>query len=155
MMTTFLNIVRQATAELGKAPYDDKKTMEYALEASRRTVELCDQLRTEKHQMEMGELESKVKEFEQNRPPMGKYGRAALRHIQTLDRYRYFQLLISENLFERILVREEQAQTMLRTIIDHSLNGRAVLRTARYNYLLKQYNCNERFLTKARNLLSR
>ena len=69
------------------------------------------------HQMEMEEIENKVKELEQNRPPLDKYGRAALRFIQTLDKYRYFELLISETLFERILVREEQAQTMLRTII--------------------------------------
>jgi len=69
------------------------------------------------HQMEMEELDNKVKELEQNRPPLDKYGRAVLRYIQTLDKYRYFQLLISENLFERILVREEQALTLFRTII--------------------------------------
>lgn len=69
------------------------------------------------HQMEMEELENKKLELEQNRPPMGKYGREALRYIKTSDSYRYFHLLISENLFERILVREEQAQTLSRTII--------------------------------------
>ena len=71
------------------------------------------------HQMDMEELEDKIKELEQNRPPMGKYGREALRSIRGLDNYRYFQLLMSGDLFERILAREEQAQTRLRTIITH------------------------------------
>ena len=73
----------------------------------------------QEHQMEMEELESliKEKEKEQNRPPMSKYGRAILRHIQETDMERYIQLLVFENLFERILEREAQAQTRLRTLI--------------------------------------
>ena len=71
------------------------------------------------HQMDMEEFENKIKELEQNRPPMSKYGREALRFIHGLDNYRYVQLLMSGKLFERILAREEQAQTSLRTIITH------------------------------------
>lgn len=118
MMTTFLNQVRQATAAMGKAPYDDEKTREYVAEISRKTSEHCDMLSAKKHQMEMGKLEETIKELEQNSPPMGKYGREALRYIQALDKDRYLHLLMFENLFERILIREEQAQTRLRTIID-------------------------------------
>lgn len=69
------------------------------------------------HQMEMEELENTVKELEKNRPPMGRYGREALRFIQDQDNFRYFQLLMSGELFERIITREEQALTSLRTII--------------------------------------
>lgn len=47
-MKAFLTKVKHATATLGEAPYDDKKTMEYALEASRRTSEHCDKLRVKK-----------------------------------------------------------------------------------------------------------
>lgn len=45
MMTTFLNKVKRATTAMGKAPYDDKKIMAYALKISQRTSEHCDQLR--------------------------------------------------------------------------------------------------------------
>lgn len=69
------------------------------------------------HQMEMEELENTVKEIEKNRPPMGRYGREVLRFIQDQDNFRYYQLLISGELFVRILTREEQALTSLRTII--------------------------------------
>lgn len=72
----------------------------------------------QEHYLDMKELENTVKELEENRPLMGRYGHEALRFIQTQDSYRYFQLLLSGNLFERILAREEQALTRLRTIID-------------------------------------
>lgn len=70
------------------------------------------------HQIEMEEMEDKIKELEQNRPPLGKYGRQVLRYIHSLDNYRYFQLLISESLFPKVLERESQAQEQLRTIIE-------------------------------------
>lgn len=43
----FLDQVKKAISQMGTAPYDDKKTMDYATESSRKTSELCNKLKAE------------------------------------------------------------------------------------------------------------
>lgn len=44
-MKTFLKKVKKTTTSMGKAPYDDKKTMSNISEATRKTVDYCEELR--------------------------------------------------------------------------------------------------------------
>jgi len=39
---SFLIKVKNSTASMGKAPYDDKKTMDIISEATRKTVDYCE-----------------------------------------------------------------------------------------------------------------
>jgi len=44
-MKDFLSKVQKAVESIGKAPYDDKKTMETLSEATRKTIEYCEKLK--------------------------------------------------------------------------------------------------------------
>jgi hypothetical protein len=44
-MKTFLQKVKKSTTSMGKAPYDDKKTIANISEATRKTVDYCEELR--------------------------------------------------------------------------------------------------------------
>ncbi|HYE09408.1 MAG TPA: hypothetical protein VEF53_04455 [Patescibacteria group bacterium] len=44
-MKSFLEKVRSATKAMGTAPYDDKKTFEVVLEATKRTVEYNEKMK--------------------------------------------------------------------------------------------------------------
>lgn len=47
-MKDFRVKVQKAVESMGNGPYDDKKTIEYATEASRRTTKYCEELKGRK-----------------------------------------------------------------------------------------------------------
>lgn len=70
------------------------------------------------HYQDMERSMKIIEDCEKQCPQMRKYGRSILTHLQETDMNRYLQLLVNENLYEKVLEREKQAYTRLHTIIE-------------------------------------